>query len=446
MTTAFDGAGRPTGVSGSLSGTGTSYVTPLAGSQEYLPHGAPNVYVYGNNVVPVNTFNSVLEPLETYATWQNSANYWMLYIVNHWNGNGTLGSLTELLGPKVTWGNMSQFNAGFGYDGLNRLMGATDSGWTRNFGYDPFGNMAVTSYSGATLSALTPQASQNSYNLANNRLIEAVYDSNGQVKTLGAVGFTYDAGGEIAKITDTINGVPVTVNYTYDGEGNRALKTVTVSSTTTTTAFVQDAFGSLAAEYSSVAITPACTTCYLNYDYLGSVRMVTDQNSNIVARHDYLPYGETLDGCCGRTGNGFGMGANVNQMFTGQERDPEAVPNVDFFNARYFSAVAGSFLRPDPGNAGADIGNLQSWRYGYVSGNPLNGVDPSGMTDCDPGYPCFFDNGAWLRVVRILVLGRRRRRRHGKLVGQQFGRPGLLWVPYGERKRRWRRRGVRHRV
>jgi RHS repeat-associated protein len=68
-------------------------------------------------------------------------------------------------------------------------------------------------------------------------------------------------------------------------------------------------------------------------------------------------------------------------MFTGQERDGELVPNADFFNARYFMGVLGNFTSPDPANAGADIYNPQSWNgYGYVLGNPLNGVDSSGMS------------------------------------------------------------------
>jgi hypothetical protein len=56
-----------------------------------------------------------------------------------------------------------------------------------------------------------------------------------------------------------------------------------------------DAFGKLAAMYNNfAAITPACTTCYLTTDYLGSVRMVTDPNANVVARHDYLPFGQEI--------------------------------------------------------------------------------------------------------------------------------------------------------
>jgi uncharacterized protein RhaS with RHS repeats len=30
----------------------------------------------------------------------------------------------------------------------------------------------------------------------------------------------------------------------------------------------------------------------LSDDHLGSTRLVTDQNGNVVGRHDYLPFGE----------------------------------------------------------------------------------------------------------------------------------------------------------
>jgi uncharacterized protein RhaS with RHS repeats len=82
----------------------------------------------------------------------------------------------------------------------------------------------------------------------------------------------------------------VTVNYTYDAQGERVQKV----SSGVTTVYVHDAFGQLAAEYNSAGVTPACLTCYLSYDTVGSVRLVTDQNGNILARHDYLPYGEEI--------------------------------------------------------------------------------------------------------------------------------------------------------
>ena len=127
----------------------------------------------------------------------------------------------------------------------------------------------------------------------------------------------------------------------------------------------------------SVSEAP-CTTCYLVWDQLGSTRLVTDQDGNVVARHDYLPYGEEIaTGTAGRNWQ-WGLFDNVNQKFTGQVRDSET--GQDFFNARYFTGALGRFNSPDPANAGADLSNPQSWNgYGYVLGNQLVNVDPSGM-------------------------------------------------------------------
>jgi hypothetical protein len=56
--------------------------------------------------------------------------------------------------------------------------------------------------------------------------------------------------------------------------------------------------------------------------------------------------------------------------------------------ARYMSAAQGRFNSPDPGNAGADLTNPQSWNgYSYVWNNPLSAVDPTGMDIWFPG-PC----------------------------------------------------------
>ena len=81
----------------------------------------------------------------------------------------------------------------------------------------------------------------------------------------------------------------------------------------------------------------------------------------------------------GRSGV-WGASDSVTQKFTGQERDAETA--LDFFQARYFSGGLGRFMSPDPGNAGADLTNPQSLNgYGYVLGNPLGLVDPSGLDD-----------------------------------------------------------------
>jgi len=162
-----------------------------------------------------------------------------------------------------------------------------------------------------------------------------------------------------------------------------------------TIVYVHDAFGQLVAEYNSAGITPVCTTCYLAYDQVGSVRLITDQKAGVVARHDYLLYGEEIpNGSAGRSGNDFANNANLAQMFTGQERDGSTA-DLDYFNARHMRAYMGRFTQPDPANAGANIMNPRSWNaYAYVSGNPLAFIDLTGM-DCKSSVdgPCFTGEG-----------------------------------------------------
>lgn len=99
-------------------------------------------------------------------------------------------------------------------------------------------------------------------------------------------------------------------------------------------------FGGQLVAIENASGTP-CSACFLSYDHLGSVRMVTDQNANVVARHDYLPFGEEIfSGWAGRDSQ-FGAADNVNQKFTGQERDTET--NLDFFQARYYTAASCAF-------------------------------------------------------------------------------------------------------
>ena len=94
--------------------------------------------------------------------------------------------------------------------------------------------------------------------------------------------------------------------------------------------------------------------------------MVTDSNRRVISLHDYLPYGEEIyAGQAGRA-NPFGAPDGTRQRFTGQERDGETTPHLDYFQARYYSAAQGRFLSPDPENAGSDPGDPQSWN-GYTN-------------------------------------------------------------------------------
>jgi len=394
VTTGYDGANRPLHVSGVLQGQTTNYLT----SAWYWPQGEIGYYTFGNNIVPNAAYNRHFQPTKIYAAINNSSNSFLFLECYNWgapnadsisgtcpswsgtNDNGNLyGSVTYAGGPGAQ-SSLTAYTDTFTYDGLNRLWTASDSGgWSRTYNYDPYGNMWVTNPTGPGLNSATPTSDV--YN-SNNQLSTAHYDLSGNQLTLGPYTLNYDAENHQYSESNTI-GNPA-AGYSYDGAGKRVARLVGAQ----TTVYVYDAFGALAAAYSNGGMgTPPCHTCYLTYDHLGTTRLITDSNAKVIARHDYLPFGEEIPGgIAGRSSSQFGPGLdNINQKFTGQERDSES--GLDFFQARYFSGALGRLLSPDPRNAGADLMNPQSWNaYPYGLNNPLRYVDPSGLAPDEIPY------------------------------------------------------------
>ena len=235
----------------------------------------------------------------------------------------------------------------------------------------------MSAASGIAPAGNTPTS--NVFSSANNRITSASYDAAGNQTVVNGNALTYDAESRVRQVTDSGG----TESILYDGSGDRIEKVVAGVGRI----YVYDALGTLAAEYSAAAAgTYPCTTCYLSADQIGSTRLVTDQNANVVARHDFLPFGEEITSTGGRTAQ-WGSTTDVEQKFTGQLRDTES--GLDFFNARYYGYALNRFTSPDPGNAGADPSNPQSWNgYAYVMNNPLVNVDPGGL-DC-----VTFDDGS----------------------------------------------------
>ena len=263
---------------------------------------------------------------------------------------------------------------GYSYDGLNRLTAFKDENGAdeRDFNYDNFGNLWVTRNTGSfpPLSASTPQS--NIYSA--NRRTDTTYDAAGNETSVAGVCaagcLQYDVESRQTGYT------PTGTSYSYDGDGRRVISTANGVNTV----FVYDAMGNLAAKYTSgVGGAVPCTTCYLSWDHLGSTRMVTDQVGNLVARHDFLAFGEEIrNGYAGRPSNGVWGGLDsVNQKFTGKERDSES--GLDYFRGRYFSGAQGRFTSVDPAFESAILELPQTWnRYSYVYNRPTFGTDPDG--------------------------------------------------------------------
>jgi RHS repeat-associated protein len=262
-----------------------------------------------------------------------------------WRGTTTGGGLT--LTPT------------FGYDFVNRLTSGAETNaagaqtWAQAYNYDQYGNtwMPSTSLPAPPTGPAAPTA--NVYTASNNRNANSTYDASGNLTVFGSMSVSYDEENHQTAAGPNF--------YGFDGFGRRNFKTTASG----TTFYLYDAFGQLAAEYAGgtvwqqdyiwqsgqvVAVENAaggpCGTCYLSYDLLGSLRLVTDQNANVIARHDFAPFGQEIPAGVGARTSLWGATDGMSQRFTGQVRDTET--GLDFFNARYMSSGLTRFTSADP--------------------------------------------------------------------------------------------------
>jgi RHS repeat-associated protein len=123
---------------------------------------------------------------------------------------------------------------------------------------------------------------------------------------------------------------------------------------------------------------------YYHLDAVGNVRAVTDQQGNVIERHDYLPFGEEWNPQPG----------TQPRRFTGKERDQET--GLDYFGARYYGSRIGRFTTVDPNkNIWRAIFNPQKWnRYAYSLNNPLRYFDPDGQEEVTITYRTFIPDAA----------------------------------------------------
>ena len=271
------------------------------------------------------------------------------------------------------------------YDSLYRLTEAKETAngaqtWIQNFGYDRFGNRTAFAQE---IGSLTNTQTLN-INAAKNR-IEAgqgySYDKNGNViqdvsDSNQVRQFIFNGENKQTEVKDA-NGVSIG-KYYYDGEGRRVKKFL--FNTQETTVFVYDGTGKLVAEYSTTP-PPIPQIKYLTEDHLGTPRIITDAGGNVVARRDFMPFGEDVFVGVGARSANDKYGANevdVRQKFTGYEKDAET--DLDFAQARMFGSSLGRFTSPDPAMLSMNGNNPQSFnRYIYVMNNPLLYTDPLGL-------------------------------------------------------------------
>ncbi len=175
------------------------------------------------------------------------------------------------------------------------------------------------------------------------------------------------------------------VSYQYDALGRRYKKTVSGNTYTYyyyQSQVIEEVDGNNSIKEFIYAGTVDYLICMINngqqyffhYNSLGSIVGLSNSSGNVVERYAYSPYGEVsfFDGGYGllsesQIGNDY--------LYTGRRFDSES--GLYYFRNRYYNPRLGRFHQFDPISF-EDGMNL----YQYVHSNPINNVDPLGLSSC----------------------------------------------------------------
>jgi RHS repeat-associated protein len=329
-------------------------------------------------------FNSRLQPTQiALGTTQNTTDKLKLEY-----GYGSTVNNGNVLSQKITVVRSGQsdlvFDQTYTYDELNRLKIAeektgTTTNWKQTFTFDRYGNRNFDRNNTTQPSSFeNPSLTDPAVNDANNRFASGqgyTYDASGNV-IIDANGntFTYNPENKQVQANNSNNSNLGT--YYFDGDGKRVKKTV--PSTGETTIFVYNAGGKLVAEYSTIIQSNEnAKVQYLTNDNLGTPRINTDRDGNVVSRNDYLPYGEEIVGLGNRSAADKYVADDVRQGFTGYINDGET--GLDYAQARMYAKNLGRFTGPDDFLNDTKPIEPAGWNlYVYVRNSPLSLVDSQG--------------------------------------------------------------------
>jgi len=274
------------------------------------------------------------------------------------------------------------------------------------------------------------------------------WDAAGHLTGDGVLIFEYDPRGQISKITNTTSGSIAT--YLSNALGQRVRKVVDGQVTDTVygeelgmasypLGNYQSGHAENTTEYiylptdqgpMPVAVQIGANLYAIDADHLNTPRRLTDQNGNPVWQWVITGFGE-LEPTTAETGFTRArlntgtpaiagtQAVEFNLRYPGQQYDAET--GLYYNHHRYYDPyLTVGYTQADP--LGLDGG----WnRYGYVGGNPVNGIDPAGLWSVTFGI---WDGAGWQLTVGINPNG-------SGFGSLQFGvgaGGGISWNPLGQ--------------
>jgi RHS repeat-associated protein len=340
---AYNSSGRPI----RIGGPGSPYVETL-GYETHSDHSAG--YYNGRIATSSDTFQTLGAP----------NGFTFDYTYDH------LGQLLVARCSQTDWsigdkspvsydpnGNILGFQVGasnqsYRYQGnqVEEITEESSSGAQWSFGYEPNGAINRSDHKGLGLS----------YDRCTQMPISA------QVGTDSTVTYRYDP--SLRRIAESVTkgGVTSMRLTTYGIDNNPLIETTSVgSSAPTQLAYVYGPSGLLAVE--------AASTYFVLSDHLGSSRLLLDEEGQVVAGYDYLPFGSLS--------RSYGPKVDLlSARYTGQRWD--AATGLYNYHARLYDPDLRRFYSRDPAGQYASP-------YLYVGNNPISLVDPTGMLS-DTGW------------------------------------------------------------
>ena len=337
--------------------------TTLLNAATYEPLGAVNGWTWGNSSTEVRAFNTDGNLYQVNAIEAHTYSY---------DNALRISGIANNSNSSLSWT--------YGYDALDHVTSAVQSGTSRGWTYDADGNLATYSGGGTyTVSTTSNQMTSRSVSPATSY----TYDAAGNVLTYSspAITFTYYNDGRMksAQVSGS------TTIYVYNALGQRIEKT---GGPVGTILFFYDEAGHMQGEYSSTGAldqetvwlgdTPVATirpngstvaVYYIHADHMNAPRMITQPSTNAIAwRWDTGPYGAQAP-----NQNPAGLGTFIYGLrFPGQYYDSETGLNYNYF--RDYDPAVGRYVESDP--IGLSGGSYST--YVYAEGNPVSHVDPSG--------------------------------------------------------------------
>jgi YD repeat-containing protein len=202
---AYNAAAQVTGVTSSL--TGSNYLPTLLSGISYTPPGDVSQLQFGNGMAEADTYTNRLWLQGRTVTQPPPAGGTYTFALG-FAGNGDVKSGNDSLNGNWT----------YGYDDLNRLSSASQTGLAYTYTYDRYGNRWNQKLNGGCTAGTSFCISFDNNNHVANGVL--TYDLAGNVLSDSAHHYTYDAENRITQVDSG-----ATAMYVYDAEGQRVRKT-----------------------------------------------------------------------------------------------------------------------------------------------------------------------------------------------------------------------------